>query len=121
MKFFLSILMVLSYIGLSMRPSTPWVEYSLKKSYIIQKLCENRDRPVLKCDGKCYLSKRLKQAAGEQGPQPCSEQELIVPVHLIQNEGIQVAWADQDNPVLNPEQRAPDLYQVEPAVPPPRA
>jgi hypothetical protein len=28
-------------------------------SYIVQYLCENRDKPEMKCDGKCYLRKKM--------------------------------------------------------------
>jgi hypothetical protein len=44
------------------RPVLPYVEYAVNKSYIVQYLCENRDKPRLKCDGKCYLAKQLKVA-----------------------------------------------------------
>jgi hypothetical protein len=35
--------------------------FGLNQNYIALKLCENRDKPVLKCQGKCYLTKKLKQ------------------------------------------------------------
>lgn len=31
------------------------------QGYIAKYLCENRDKPQLKCCGKCHLSKKLKQ------------------------------------------------------------
>lgn len=34
--------------------------YSIKKEYIVEKLCINKDKPQLHCDGKCYLGKQLK-------------------------------------------------------------
>jgi hypothetical protein len=36
--------------------------YSLNLSYIIKELCENRDKPELKCNGKCFLKKKMAQA-----------------------------------------------------------
>lgn len=36
-----------------------YADYELRKDYIVQNLCENRLRPQLHCDGKCYLAKRL--------------------------------------------------------------
>ena len=40
--------------------------------YIVEQLCENRDKPVLACNGKCYLGKQL--VAEDEGssdvPQP---------------------------------------------------
>jgi hypothetical protein len=36
--------------------------YELRKDYIIQNFCVNKDRPELKCDGMCYLAKQIKAA-----------------------------------------------------------
>lgn len=35
--------------------------YQLNKAYIAANLCENRDKPAMKCCGKCYLRKQLKK------------------------------------------------------------
>lgn len=35
--------------------------YELNKAYIAKNLCENRDKPKMKCCGKCYLRKQLKK------------------------------------------------------------
>jgi hypothetical protein len=35
------------------------LNYRLHKTYIAGNLCENRDKPAMKCEGKCYLCKRL--------------------------------------------------------------
>lgn len=40
-----------------------YLDFELRKDYIIQQLCENRFKPELRCDGKCYLTKRLHQLA----------------------------------------------------------
>jgi hypothetical protein len=36
--------------------------FELNKNYISTKLCENRDKPWLHCNGKCYFAKKIKQA-----------------------------------------------------------
>ncbi|WP_080056386.1 hypothetical protein [Spirosoma aerolatum] len=41
-------------------------QYQLNKEYIARVLCENRNRPELHCDGKCYLAKRLKAQQEKQ-------------------------------------------------------
>lgn len=33
--------------------------YELNISYIIRELCENKDKPDLKCHGKCFLKKKM--------------------------------------------------------------
>lgn len=41
------------------RPILPVVEYYINYDYINEQLCENRDKPYLKCNGTCYLEKQL--------------------------------------------------------------
>jgi hypothetical protein len=38
------------------------LDYEFRKEFIIKNYCVNKDRPELKCDGKCFLAKRLKAA-----------------------------------------------------------
>lgn len=40
--------------------------WCVNHAYIAKVLCENRDKPMLHCDGKCYLRKKL--AAQQQSP-----------------------------------------------------
>jgi hypothetical protein len=42
-----------------------FLNYELRKDYIIQNFCENKNRPELKCDGQCYLAKQIKAAQDE--------------------------------------------------------
>ncbi len=37
------------------------VEYNLNRDYIAQNLCENKNKPMLHCNGKCQLSKKLAE------------------------------------------------------------
>ena len=39
----------------------PIIEYYANYEYIANVLCENRDKPYLECNGKCYLQKQLKE------------------------------------------------------------
>ncbi|WP_425423142.1 hypothetical protein [Spirosoma panaciterrae] len=48
---------------------SPWgiiAHYQLNKEYIARVLCENRDKPQMHCDGKCYLARRLKAQQDQQ-------------------------------------------------------
>ncbi len=36
------------------------VDYELRKDFIIQNYCVNKNRPELHCDGKCYLAKKIQ-------------------------------------------------------------
>lgn len=40
--------------------------YQINKQYIARNLCENRNKPQMKCCGKCYLKKQLKKVDGNE-------------------------------------------------------
>ena len=42
-----------------------YLDFELRKEYIVKNLCENRFTPQLHCDGKCYLAKQLHKVAQE--------------------------------------------------------
>ena len=44
----------------------PMVDYAVNYNIITKKLCENKNRPQLLCNGKCYLKKELAKASGQQ-------------------------------------------------------
>ncbi|WP_055149769.1 hypothetical protein [Jiulongibacter sediminis] len=46
-----------------------FVNYELRKDFIIQNYCVNKDMPELHCDGQCYLAKQLKAAQQEDEKQ----------------------------------------------------
>lgn len=50
------------YIVAMIQPVMPVLEYNLNKEYIASVLCENRDKPQLACNGKCYLDKKIKES-----------------------------------------------------------
>ena len=41
------------------KPAIPFLEYIVNYDYIVKELCENKDKPELKCNGKCHLAKQL--------------------------------------------------------------
>ena len=51
------------------KPLWPLAEYVVNYDYIVENLCENKDRPFLNCDGKCYLAKQLaKESDNDKNP-----------------------------------------------------
>ncbi|MDI9880831.1 hypothetical protein [Flectobacillus longus] len=46
-----------------------YLDYNLRKDYIAKNLCQNRNRPSMHCNGKCYLSKQLAKAAEQKEAQ----------------------------------------------------
>jgi hypothetical protein len=43
--------------------------FKLNQKFIAEKLCENRNKPMLQCHGKCYLMKMKKKAAEQKQEQ----------------------------------------------------
>lgn len=61
------------------------IDYQINKDYIAKNLCENRDRPQLKCEGRCYLCKRLHKEAQKDKENPGRRSEFrleLVPFQL---------------------------------------
>lgn len=55
--FLCSVLMLNSMVYSVIRGS-----YELNKAYIIENFCVNKDKPMMNCDGKCYLAQQMKEA-----------------------------------------------------------
>lgn len=63
--------------------------YRVNQDYIAKNLCENRDKPMLDCNGQCYLAKQLK-AAEEKEQKSNSERlekmpEVVLAFQTIQS------------------------------------
>ena len=63
--------------------------YGLNIKNIVEKYCINKDKPVLKCNGKCYLKKQLEfsSADASSGTNNINFSEAFIPVfiHLSDN------------------------------------
>ncbi|WP_353127616.1 hypothetical protein [Parapedobacter pyrenivorans] len=66
MKRIVSIFLLLTLIGSMFSRVFVLVGFELNKNYILGNLCENRDDQASSCVGKCYLTKKLNQAADNE-------------------------------------------------------
>jgi len=39
----------------------PVIDYLVNYDYIAEQLCENRNKPILACNGKCYVAKEIEK------------------------------------------------------------
>jgi len=62
-KEFAALFFYMLYMIAMMRPVMPILEYYANYEYVATVLCENRDKPALACNGKCYLEKEMKKIA----------------------------------------------------------
>lgn len=52
------------------------ISFNLNRDYIAKNLCENRYRPVLKCNGNCVLMKKMKQEEKKEQDAPPVKLEI---------------------------------------------
>ena len=121
MKAYGSIILIFAYVALMVRPSVPFLEYAVNKDYIAAELCENKDRPEMKCGGSCYLMKQLSKAAQESpGNQENNTEPIVIPVHLTGDVG-QVPAFSSTSHFLWDNDRCPNSWHPYVLVPPPRS
>jgi len=51
--------------------------FKLNEDYIANNLCENRNKPELRCHGKCFLMKKIKEAHQKQENQDIKNKEIV--------------------------------------------
>jgi hypothetical protein len=73
-----AILLIISMISGSFSRFFIYAGFEMNQSYIASKLCENRNKPWLHCNGKCYLMKKVKQAEEKQNASERETQKNLV-------------------------------------------
>lgn len=46
--------------------------YSANKDYIAKNLCENKNKPSMHCNGKCFLAKKLREEQKQESTVPAN-------------------------------------------------
>jgi hypothetical protein len=65
-----------------------YVSFKINQDYIAKNLCENRAKPIMHCNGKCQLMKKLKQAdknEQKQFPPTIKEKSEFLYCHNLTN------------------------------------
>lgn len=62
----IAVIVVISTLSSMITVPLIQIDYNLRKDYIADVLCINRDRPVLQCHGKCFLAKQMAKAKKQQ-------------------------------------------------------
>lgn len=57
----ISLFLLLAVISANFSRLYVYAGFGINQKYIAANLCENRSKPWLHCDGKCYLMKKVKQ------------------------------------------------------------
>jgi hypothetical protein len=79
----IAIILLFAVISSSFSRLFIYAGFNANQKYIASTFCENKNRPWLHCNGKCYLMKKLKQSeekqkSEERRNQKSPFQEIIV-------------------------------------------
>lgn len=66
-----------------LKPVLPVVEYAVNYDYIATVLCINKDKPEMKCNGKCHLMKELAKSSQEDNEQPREKRTMVSESHVL--------------------------------------
>jgi hypothetical protein len=64
-KQLVAILLITGVLMQSMSKYMVQLDYLINKDYIAKNLCENRNKPQMKCCGKCHLNKQLNKTEND--------------------------------------------------------
>lgn len=80
MKFSVSIFLSIILLSNSLRVSVVYGWYVLDVKSFAEQLCENKEKPQLQCNGKCYLTKISKETTkdSDNGKLPQIEWEQLL-------------------------------------------
>lgn len=59
--------------------------YEVNTAYIIENFCVNTNKPEMKCDGKCHLTKQIQADAEQKSETPAAPSELITFVLAVED------------------------------------
>lgn len=83
MKIFATIFLTLTVFVQTFSTFIIRADFFLNQAYIAKNLCINRDKPMMHCNGKCYLSKKLKdQEKQDQSPVSKTERFDVQPFFI---------------------------------------
>lgn len=71
-----ALLLLVCCLSLNLSGCFVFAGFEMNKSYIASTLCENRNRPELRCGGKCYLMRKLRQAQEKEQKQEQQFQKI---------------------------------------------
>ncbi|MFT7102484.1 MAG: hypothetical protein ACJAYA_001052 [Bacteroidia bacterium] len=77
MKSFGIFLLIIGLLVQVMSASLILFNYEMNTAYIIDNFCENTDKPEMKCNGKCHLTKQIQADSDQKSETPAAESEIM--------------------------------------------
>lgn len=69
------VISILLLMVISIRSVLPLLDYAVNYHYISTQLCENKSKPELQCNGKCFVKKEFAKSSETQN---CKEFKLQI-------------------------------------------
>ena len=66
MRLFFSFLLIVSVLLQACSYLITYSAFEANQNFIVEKLCINKDKPMMNCGGKCYLTKEFKEQDKQQ-------------------------------------------------------
>lgn len=76
-KRYIATLLIFCLVATNLSLYFVFAGFELNHKYIAEKLCENRNKPWLHCNGKCYFMKKIKQAQEKQNSEESQSQKNL--------------------------------------------
>ena len=70
--------------------------FELNQTYIAKVLCENLDKPELNCKGKCFLSKKIKEAEEKEKHEERQNLRKVFQESFLVTNGIELNRPESD-------------------------
>lgn len=94
------------YLLAMLQPALPILEYLINYDLIVNELCENRDKPILACNGKCYLGDQIEKQQNLNSdnsmpiPPKMDLEKLISVLTFSEEENSVIQENVHDNPIF---------------------
>ncbi|REA60144.1 hypothetical protein DSL64_15840 [Dyadobacter luteus] len=99
MRSFIAYLLLFAVMLPTLSPWGTIAYFNVNRAYIAKTLCENRSRPELKCNGKCYLAKILKKQEAKKDKETTQRVENMPVAQLFYLSTIAFVF-DNEQPVI---------------------
>jgi len=78
------------------------IDFKINQDFIAKVLCINQDKPMLACNGKCYLAKQLKKTeSNDKKNAPNSKREKVETLYLWPKSITDIYRIPKKNSTLN--------------------
>ena len=78
-----TVISIFLLLVLALRTAMPILDYAVNYQYISTQLCENRARPELRCNGKCYIKKEILKSSENQNAKESKVQVKSIDVFVV--------------------------------------